>query len=86
MISDVIKLYRWKYHNVIGSGIDEKKPRVNGSRIAEHIAVYVAAELMKNLRESWREIDEKHRVSGSGIDENHLEIWSGIDEVKVSRY
>ena len=29
-----------------------KNHRVNGSGIAENIAVYVAAELMKNLRES----------------------------------
>jgi len=35
--------------------------------------MYVAAEFMKNLRASWRGIDEKHCVCGSGIDENHLE-------------
>jgi len=44
------KRYWWKNH------------RVNGSGIAENIAVYVAAELMKTHRESWSGIDEKHRV------------------------
>jgi len=57
---EVIKLYRWKNHIVIGIGIDEKNHRVNGSGIAENIPVYVAAELMKNLRESLRGIDKKN--------------------------
>jgi len=75
-----IKLYRWKYHIVIGRGIDEKSPckwkrdcrkycRVSGSGIDE-----------KSPCESWSGIDEKHRASESGIAENHLESWSGIDE------
>ena len=61
--NDVIKLYRWKNH------------RVNGRGIAENIVVYMAAELMKNLRENYRGVYKKHRVSGSGIDEKILCKW-----------
>ena len=53
----VIKLYQWKYHNAIGSGIDEKitlkfeaglmkKCRVSGSGI-DKIITSVEAGLMK---------------------------------------
>jgi len=39
-----------------------KKSPCKWNGIAENIAVYVVAELMKNLRESWRGIDKKNIV------------------------
>ena len=58
----------------------ERKITVNGSGIAENIAVYVAAELMKNLRESWHGIDKGTRVPlvESGLMKITLKVEAGL--------